>query len=400
MLKDIEKLAAVAAKEERTIIGLMSGTSLDGLDIALCKVSGSGRDTKVTLEAFATAPYHDDYRSNIGAVFSKRDIDLELVCLLNPYVARIQARLINEQLHAWDIHRQDIDLIASHGQTIYHAPKSQHKRDAFSNATLQLGDGDHMALETGVITISDFRQKHIAAGGEGAPLAAYGDYLIFSTPAENRILLNIGGIANITFLPKSLEAREVFSTDIGPGNTVMDAYIREHFPGKLYDTDAELAGAGAVHERLLRELMSSEFFAVGFPKTTGPELFNLSYLKRAQQNTGTQALSHMDIMATLNRFSAEAIAQAIATCPASLTSATIFASGGGVHNPLLIATIQNLLPQTCIKSTAELFIDPDAKEAVLFAILANECVAGQGPGIGNPDAGIPSISMGKISLCH
>ncbi len=400
MLKDVEKLAAVAAQEERTIIGLMSGTSLDGLDIALCKVSGSGRDTKVSLEAFATAPYHDDYRNNIGAVFSKHNVDLELVCLLNPYVAKIQAKLINEQLRAWDIHRQDIDLIASHGQTIYHAPKSQHKRDAFSNATLQLGDGDHMALETGVITISDFRQKHIAAGGEGAPLAAYGDYLIFSTPAENRILLNIGGIANITFLPKNLEARDVFSTDIGPGNTIMDAYIREHFPRKLYDMDAALASAGNVDEALLKQLKSAEFFTVEFPKTTGPELFNLAYLKCAQQNTETKTLSHEGIMATLNRFSAETIAEAIAACPASLTNATIFASGGGFHNPKLMATIQSLLPQTRIRSTADLFIDPDAKEAVLFAILANECVAGQEANIGNPDAGMPSISMGKISLCH
>ena len=238
MLKDIQHLAKIASKDERVIIGLMSGTSLDGLDIALCRLTGTGRDTKAVLQEFATVPYDDVYRARISAVFSKHDVDLELVCLLNPYVATEHARFILQQLADWGIKPEDVDLIASHGQTIYHAPISLHKKTEFPNATLQLGDGDHMALATNIMTISDFRQKHIAAGGEGAPLAAYGDYLIFSSEEENRVLLNIGGIANITFLPKSLNTRDVFSTDIGPGNTIMDAYIRKHFAGKLYDADA------------------------------------------------------------------------------------------------------------------------------------------------------------------
>lgn len=400
MLEDIETLASIASKKERLIIGLMSGTSLDGLDIALCRIAGSGRETKISLQAFATAPYHDDYRDRINLVFSKRNVDLELLCLLNPYVAMVHANLINEQLRIWDMDPQDIDLIASHGQTIYHAPKSQHKRSAYPNATLQLGDGDHLAMETGIITISDFRQKHIAAGGEGAPLAAYGDYLIFSASTENRILLNIGGIANITYLPKSLESSDVFSTDIGPGNTMMDAYVRQHFPGMICDKDAKLAKSGNVNEKLLRQLKLSAFFKEKFPKTTGPELFNYAYLEMAQQATQTQTLSHQDVMATLNLFSAESIAEAILACSNSLSNTAVFASGGGMHNPQLMASLQNLLPQTRIKSTAELNINPDAKEAVLFGILANECIAGREKNIGNIEAGIPSVSMGKISIFH
>src|SRR5947208_4927537 len=145
-----------------------------------------------------------------------------------------------------NVNRGTVDLIASHGQTIYHAPKYLHGFEKFSNATLQIGDGDHLAVKTGIITISDFRQKHVAAGGEGAPLAVYGDYLIFSKKGENRILLNIGGIANFTYLPGDLDATKVFSTDTGTGNTLMDAYMQSHYPGRYFDEGATVATAGKI----------------------------------------------------------------------------------------------------------------------------------------------------------
>jgi anhydro-N-acetylmuramic acid kinase len=182
-----------------------------------------------------------------------------------------------------------------------------HGKSKFGNATLQIGDGDHLACKTGIITISDFRQKHIVAGGEGAPLAAYGDFLIFSKKDENRIMLNIGGIANFTFLPGSLNADEVFCTDTGPGNTLMDAYIQNKYPGKYFDENAELAYKGITNENLLTALKAHPFFEQAFPKTTGPELFNLNYLQLAQQRSGTENLRNEDVLATLNRFSADTI---------------------------------------------------------------------------------------------
>ncbi|RZM13922.1 MAG: anhydro-N-acetylmuramic acid kinase, partial [Pedobacter sp.] len=205
--------------------------------------------------------------------------DLEKVCLLNELIGVKHAELILQALKEWNITADEVDVIASHGQTIFHAPKSLHGKENYPNATLQIGDGDHIAVKSGIITLSDFRQKHLAAGGEGAPLAVYGDYLVFSKTDEDRIMLNIGGIANFTFLPGDKDASKVFSTDVGPGNTLMDQYIQHKYPGEYYDKDGAKAKAGKLNQDLLNGLLDNDFFAIDFPKTTGPELFNLAYLQ-------------------------------------------------------------------------------------------------------------------------
>ena len=397
MNKNINRLCSISSGDSRLIIGLMSGTSLDGLDIALCRFSGSGLKTRIELVQFATIPFGEDFKDQIRSVFSKRIVDLEKVCVLNGWVALQHAEMILQCLKQWNINPEDVDLIASHGQTIYHAPKLLHPDDIFGNATLQIGDGDHLAVATGIITVSDFRQKHIAAGGEGAPLAVYGDYFIFSKEGENRIMLNIGGIANFTYLPGNLDATAIFSTDTGPGNTLMDAYVQQHF--KLpFDRDAAIASNGEVNEPLLKELLNNSFFENAFPKTTGPELFNLSYLEKAKQKAGIEFISHFDAMATINRFSAVTIAEALQRTLNKDQNYTIYTSGGGMHNPLLMKQISEILPGYVFNTTDALEINPDAKEALLFAILANECVAGGNTPIGNGTADIPSVSMGKISF--
>lgn len=394
----IQKLFNIAAKPSRKVVGLMSGTSLDGLDVVLCELSGHGLDTRINVLQFTTVDYDTDYKQRVKAVFSKREVDLQAVTLLNPWIGLEHGRMINQCLAQWQLTAADVDVIASHGQTIFHCPKRQHNLADYGNATLQIGDGDHLAMATGIITISDFRQKHIAAGGEGAPLAVYGDYLIFSSSSENRIMLNIGGIANFTWLPQTLDAEAVFSSDIGPGNTMMDAFIQKHYPGKYFDQNSELAKAGKVSEALLEALKQDPFFTLAFPKTTGPEVFNLAYLDRAQQQSGTEQLSHADIMATLNCFSAQMIISAIKQTTAKLEQFVIYASGGGIHNPLLMAQVQAALPGVKIKTTADLGINPDAKEAVLFAVLANECLVGGQQKFSNAREGIPGVTMGKVSF--
>lgn len=395
MNNNIAHIYSIAQKESRCIIGLMSGTSLDGLDIALCKFTGSGFETKVEVIAFETVAYTNDFKQEIISIFSKKIIDLEKLCLLNAWIGTTHATMINNCLKKWNVANEDVDLIASHGQTIYHAPKKLHQLDKFDNSTLQIGDGDHIAVKTGIVTISDFRQKNIAAGGEGAPLAVYGDLLLFSKKDENRIMLNIGGIANFTFLSGTLDASKVFTTDTGPGNTIMDAYVKKYFSDLSFDKDAAIAKQGAVNHELLQALLQHDFFNQTFPKTTGPELFNLAYLEQAQQNSNSQNISHFDVMATLNRFTAVSIANAIKHT-INEKEYVVYTSGGGMHNPLLIQHLQELLPKTIFKTTADLQINPDAKEAVLFAILANECVAGNTQFIANST--IPNISMGKISF--
>lgn len=380
------------------IIGLMSGTSLDGLDIALCQIKGTGLQTEVTLKAFETIPYSRLEKDLIRAVFAKHKVELEKLCMLNPWVGQRHAEMIQTALRGWGVSTTEIDLIASHGQTIYHAPKALHGVDQFSNSTLQIGDGDHVAVDTGIITISDFRQKHIAAGGEGAPLAVYGDYLIFSDAHEDRVMLNMGGIANITFLPSTMDAGEVFSSDVGTGNTIMDAFVQKNFVGLDYDEDAKLARSGTVDENLLTALKNNAFFAAPMPKTTGPELFNLDYLQRAQDKSGSISLKKVDVLATLNRFSAETIASSLKTAIKPNQRIAVYASGGGAHNPLLMDNIRSQIPNIRLLTTEPLGIDPDAKEAVLFAILANECVCGARSAFGNGREGIPSITMGKLSF--
>jgi anhydro-N-acetylmuramic acid kinase len=395
---NINKLYKIAQKHSRLIIGLMSGTSVDGLDVALCRFTGSGLETKIEVLFFETVSYNDGFKEEIKSIFAKKQVDLEKVCLLNAWIAEQHAVMILNCLQQWNIDPSEIDLVASHGQTIYHTPKSLHRQEKFSNATLQLGDGDHLAVKTGIITVSDFRQKHIAAGGEGAPLAVYGDFLIFSSKEENRIMLNIGGIANFTFLPRSIDAAKVFSTDTGPGNTLMDGYVQKYYPGRYYDALGLIAQKGKVNNDLLAQLKSHPFFKQPLPKTTGPELFNLEYLETAKQQGGISSIAHEDVIATLNAFSSDTISEAINSTINGMTDVVIYASGGGIYNLLLMENIKKNLPDCIFKTTEDLQINPDAKEAVLFAILANETVAGGKIQTGNQHNSIPSVSMGKISF--
>jgi anhydro-N-acetylmuramic acid kinase len=370
------------------------------LDVALCRLHGHGTHTRLELEHFATVPYEDDVRHRIRQVFAQQQVSLEYLTLLNPWLGHLHADMILQCLQQWQVAPQDVDLIASHGQTIYHAPQHQHLRPDFAlNATLQIGDGDHIAVRTGIITLSDFRQKHIAAGGEGAPLAAYGDYLLLSSPEEERLLLNLGGIANFTYLPRTgQDASTAFSTDTGPGNTLLDATVRKHRPDMAYDVDGLLASAGQVHEGLLMELLGHPFFTAALPKTTGPELFGPSYLQQAQERSKTTGLGLEDTLATLTELSAIGVAQAVQFAFGSNPALAVYASGGGAHNAALQAALYCHLPACRFATTEALGILPDAKEAILFALLANEAVAGQPVSLGAGRQRVPAVSMGKISF--
>ena len=396
MHPNIEQLYAIASKQQRTILGLMSGTSMDGLDIALCQISGAGVTTQVQLLHFITIPYTPSFKEKLVPIFSKQTVSLEQVCVMHPWIALEHAKMIQEAFKLWNVNHHQVDLIASHGQTIYHAPKSLHPNDDFGNATMQIGDGDHLAVATGIITLSDFRQKHIAAGGEGAPLSLYGDYLLCTSPTENRVLLNIGGISNFTYLPAGCKISETFSSDTGPGNTLMDQYVRKFFEGKSYDENGTIAQKGKVDTDLLQALLSHSFFSFKLPKTIGPELFNLEFIIAAQMALG-KTMSDEDVLATLNRFTAETIVKGLRAKLSESDTYTIYMSGGGMHNPVLMGHLRELLPHTSIQTSAEIGILPDAKEAILFALLANEAVAGSAMDAG-PQATKQPTTMGKISF--
>lgn len=373
------------------IIGLMSGTSLDGLDIALCKITGSGLNTKVEVVHFETAEYDVNFKDDLRSIFSRKQVDLERVTLLNAKVGNLHAELINVFLEKHGIAKDDVDCIASHGQTIYHAPRRLHQLEGYPNATLQIGDADHIAMKTGIVTIADFRQKHIAAGGEGAPLALYGDYILFSSPVENRVLLNIGGISNFTYLPKSGGPGKAVCTDAGPGNTIIDALCKKYF-NTAFDKDGHISRKGEVSLSLLEKLLENRFFKEAFPKTTGPELFNLPFLREYLERANLD-LVPADLISTATQFTADSISLAINSVLGN-TDFTLYVSGGGAKNSHLVESIGAKLPQCQIKNMQSLGVSADAKEAVLFAVLANETICGSAV---RTKAG-PAVMMGKISL--
>ena len=387
---NLSKLVKVAQKSERLIIGLMSGTSLDGLDIALCRFTGSGFNTRFELLEFTTVPYTDAFKQDVKQIFAQKQVSLEKLCLLNASIGTLHADYILQALQQWKYQPKDIDLVASHGQTIYHAPQRLHQQTGYPNATLQIGDGDHIAVKTGILTISDFRQKHIAAGGEGAPLALYGDVLLGSHPTQNRILLNIGGIANLTWLPANKQG--IICTDTGPGNTLIDLMCLEYFK-QPYDDGGRLAFAGQVHEALLEQLLKNGFFTQPAPKTTGPELFSANYVKQAQQQVNAQNISPENLLATLSALTAEGIIRFIKTHIAGNIDQLLL-SGGGAKNGFIVNYLQQALPDVEVADTSTIGINADAKEAILFALLANEALTGEPLTIGDN----PAVLMGKFSF--
>ncbi|MDT0596325.1 anhydro-N-acetylmuramic acid kinase [Glaciecola petra] len=428
MNKQLKRLLAMSEKPSRLIVGLMSGTSLDGLDIALCKVSGVNESSKLEVISFTTIAYDDSYRSRIVELFAKPNGRLIDVCTANNWVAKTHADMLMKCLKRWDTDPNEIDLIASHGQTIFHAPDNQ------TPSTLQIGDGDHIAQITNIITISDFRQKHVAAGGDGAPLVPYADYLLYKDPKQDRLLLNIGGIANFTLLPAACQFKDMICTDTGPGNTLMDAYVKRETNGHLqFDDRGAIALTGDVDYGLLQELKNTRFLTQNAPKSTGQELFNLSYVDQAVNHCkqmryaeqlsleitdkdllrealhNKNQISFENVMATLNQFTADTISEEINTQLNSAnidpTKLHIYTSGGGPKNKVLMNNIAINLPECHFHHFEVLGLKADSKEAALFALLANQSIFGDTQVYKSANASHsdeihsgPAVSLGKISL--
>jgi len=399
MNPSIKKLAEVAQKETRTIIGLMSGTSLDGLDIALCRISGSGTETSVETEQFLTIVYDEETAARIKKISSVEQVSLAEICYQHTWLADLHAGMILQALEDWGLNPDDVDCIASHGQTIYHLPaRDQSNFEPKLNSTLQIADGDHIAVKTGILTISDLRQKHTAAGGEGAPLAGLVDEILFGSGEESRILLNIGGIGNFTWLPAKSAKQNSFTTDTGPGNTLIDKLMQNYFD-EPFDWDGMTARSGSVHEPLLNALLSDSWFEGDGSKTTGPEYFSTEWLRSTAQNAGVDIdeIPPEDLVRTVTELSARTISSLIKKTVPENENPVIYTSGGGVHNPVMMEQIAAGLPDYPMRDFAELGMNPDAKEAVIFAVLANEMLAGQGLTIDTPN-GRKKVQLGKISF--
>jgi anhydro-N-acetylmuramic acid kinase len=389
----IARLYQIAQQPSRRIVGLMSGTSLDGLDIALCHIEGQGLQTRCQLEAFTTVPYTRLQQVLLRQVLHQRLVSIEKVTLLHTWLAEQHATMLLQTLEQWGLIPTDIDCVASHGHTLYHAPKHQHRQGSMPNATLQIGEADHLATRTGLIVISDFRQKHVAHGGEGAPLVAYGDYWSYRSDTESRVLLNIGGISNATYLPAGADPALVWASDLGPGNALIDTAMRHHYQ-KPYDDQGAIAATGKVNPTLLAAFKDEPFFDAPLPKTTGLELFDWTWVRQTFAKAGLRQIPPQDLVATLTQLSAEVIAEALHKALGS-TPVQVYVSGGGAYNDNMMERLRQALPAHIqLQQSNSLGIAPEAKEAVLFALLANETLTGQGLALGP----LPAFTMGKISL--
>jgi len=355
------------------VIGLMSGTSLDGIDAALVEIDeGPGGRPDVRLLAFDSPAYPPDRREEIHA------------CILEGEAAsltRLHGRLgdwfadaVLRVCEAADIDPEAVDLVGSHGQTIWHQPPREGER----GATLQLGDAATVAERTGIPVVSDFRSRDMAAGGEGAPLVAWVDQLLFTTD-HVRVLQNIGGMANLTRIPPMGSEEPVIAFDTGPGNALMDTAAELATNGRTpFDRDGELARRGQVDEALLRELLDDPFYQRPPPKSTGRESFGRRYVQTlVERRRPSDPNAWADLVATLTALTARTIAGAVERWARPGAGGDVVVSGGGARNPALMAMLREALAPVPVRTGDVLGFDPEAKEAVAFAVLAWAHVTGR-----------------------
>lgn len=364
-----ELLTSLAEKPKKYFIGLMSGTSLDGLDMALCELQENGIHTKAKVLEFETRPYSKKLQADLTNYAYRSSTPQYQMCVLNAQLGRVFGRYVNDFIRKITAKGYKADIIASHGQTLLHAPTRLKTKP---HSTLQIADGDHIAHLTGLPVVSDFRQKHVAIGGEGAPLSSYADYLLFNKKDQKRVFLNIGGISNFTLLDGSLEWGNLLTGDLGPGNTLIDRFVKLNYSDYQFDVNGIISSKGKVHQKSLYRLMDHDFFDKGFPKSTGQELFSERYvLERVSTN-----LDGDDLIATLATFTCKAIQVGLSKL--DLDGAEIYVSGGGRFNPTIMKQLTEDHMHLQFREIQDLGVTADAKEALLFAVLANESLFGKG----------------------
>lgn len=386
-------LEVLRNKESRIIVGLMSGTSGDGVDASIVRVTGHSKDSKVELIYHYHYEYPGDIKRLIYKLFDFNNTSISLLSHMNFLLGEIFAEVVLEAIRSSGLTREDIDIIASHGQTVFHSPYSEDVGGFKVRSTLQIGEGAVIAEKTGITTICDFRVRDMAAGGHGAPLVPFADWILFTSQEINRCILNIGGIANVTILPKGADIDDVIAFDTGPGNMVIDEIVRIISGGLLnYDRDGVIAGKGRINKQLLEIALSHPYFRMRYPKTTGRETFGRSFSIDFYNKGKDLGLNNEDIVATATYLTAYSIYQAI--YPFNIDE--LIVGGGGAYNQSLIGMLRNLLPDAEIKTHEDFGIPNQAKEALAFAILANEVIFHSPNNVPSATGASRKVVMGKI----
>ena len=393
----MKSLAEILQKKTMIVIGLMSGTSADGMDAALTEISGSGTNIQVRQRAFVSLAYSDEERREILRLASGREGGSHDLALFSFFLGRVGLKACLAVCERAGLAPDAVDLVGSHGQTLWHIPEPETYLGQPLTATLQLGEASVIAEGLGCPVVSDFRVRDMAAGGQGAPLVPYAEYLLYRKEDRNVGLQNIGGIGNLTVLPAGCGMDEVFAFDTGPGNMVMDR-LTERLTGgaQRMDANGKMAAAGQISGELLAFMMEDPYLKEAPPKTTGREKYGDAYIQLILAKAGELGLSPNDTVATATDFTAACIETAIRDFCRPAPEELIV-GGGGSRNPTLMAMIRNRL-FIPVRTNEDLGFDSEAKEAVAFALMASECVRGICNNVPRVTGARHPVVMGKITL--
>ena len=383
---------AVRVAGKMRVAGLMSGTSADGVDVAIVDIAAG----KIRLLAFEVFPYPRTLREEILRLCRPESARLDDICHYNFVLGEVFAGAVVRLCSKNGIALRSLDLIGSHGQTIYHSPRGRGGRGGAVRSTLQIGEPSVIAQRTGITTVADFRPRDMAAGGEGAPLVPYADYVLFRHSQRSRAVQNIGGIANVTFLPSGCKQSDVIAFDTGPGNMVIDGIMRLISGGKKrFDRNGQMAARGAVDRRLLSEMLRHPFLRCRPPKSTGREEFGAVFAEQIYRRASRKRLADADIVATVTAFTAATIARAYRQFLPGLPEELILC-GGGARNSTLAGMLRSELPEVKMLWSDDFGISADAKEAVSFAILAWATIKGYTNNIPTATGAEKPVVLGKI----
>ncbi|GJM45246.1 MAG: anhydro-N-acetylmuramic acid kinase [Gemmatimonadota bacterium] len=378
-------------KPSLTIVGLMSGTSMDGIDAVVTEISGPADAPVFRQLGFVTVPYKDKLRAALRDVSGGEVRSAGDLCALDHAVGDAFGQAALAALRAADIPADRVDLVGSHGQTVFH--------DASRSETWQIGEASRIAAAVGAPVVSDFRRADQAAGGQGAPLVPLFDALVFRHPKRGRALVNIGGIANVTVLPAGRGREGIFAFDTGPGNVLIDEFLMHATSGRVaYDADGKLAAAGTVDEDLLAAYLEHPYFYEKPPKSTGREVFGAGFVALTLGEWGRRGDRIEDATATLTDFTALSIAGSIREYVQTVAAVEeVLVSGGGSHNQTLMKRITEELDDLTVAPLESVGFSSDAKEALAFALLARETIFGRAGNIPTATGARQSVVLGSVT---
>lgn len=394
----MQTILKILEKKRRIVIGLMSGTCTDGIDAALVCIEGSGKKTKAELLEFLTIPYTEEIRSKLIEIASQDRAGSSEISKVNFLLGHLFSKACLEVCRQAGISSSQVDFIGSHGHTIYHQPEQEVYMGYPITSTLQIGEAALIAEKIGCPVISDFRVRDMAAGGQGAPLVPYTEYLLYSEEGRNVALQNIGGIGNITFLPGDGLMEHIIAFDTGPGNMVIDALVSYYTQNERhFDEEGKIAAKGQPESKLLEWMLQDEYLVQKPPKTTGREKYGSDYIAHLIQKAQEYNISMEDLIATATMLTARSIEMNVKRNLPELPERLIV-GGGGSKNTTLMRYLRDLLKPCEVITNEALGLNSDAKEAIAFAVLANEALHGTCNNIPAATGASHGAVLGKITL--